>query len=155
MFPIFDCNITTLSVSDLLFLFIVLFSGGPAATGKLSPEALKTKKLVNNMIALTYVISILSTLGISLDKYISVQYSLRYHSLRCHIQSCFEIHCDNMGLNSYFLRSAFQCQSSSKRLVTLLGNFMHHWIITCNYSLGICNSHTLSLQGSNWVDKIP
>jgi hypothetical protein len=60
--------VVNLSVSDALLLIIFLFTCDDCYDN-------------NCLIALCYTASMLSTLGITIDKYISVQYSLRYNTI--------------------------------------------------------------------------
>ena len=72
--------LVSLTISDLLLVLIV--SQFQDSTEEHSrPLDLNMNNLLNCFIAFTYVTSVLSTLGISLDRYISVEYSLRYHSI--------------------------------------------------------------------------
>ena len=64
-----------LSVSDILLILLVyIFESS-------EPGEHVVDNISACFIGLTYIVSVLSTLAISMDKYISVQFSLRYHNI--------------------------------------------------------------------------
>ena len=70
-----NCMVVNLSCSDALLLFILAFIPSCDVCGG-EPDP-----YLQSVFAFCYFASLLSTLAITFDKYISVQYSLRYHSI--------------------------------------------------------------------------
>ena len=75
--------IVSLSLSDLLLavLLLNLCNGVPIFSQSYVNKCFRVNGYKKALTGFSYTVSIMSTLGISLDKYISVEYCLRYHTI--------------------------------------------------------------------------
>ena len=68
--------LASLSLSDLLFVFLAMFNCHSS-----NPNCINANDFLRSVTRFSYTVSIMSTLGISVDRYLFVEYSLRYRNI--------------------------------------------------------------------------